>query len=49
MDVDMDNTDDIINAVGALLKVWNRRAGARGLVAKYGHETASKITGHNLR
>lgn len=48
-DVNMADQDDVINAVGALLKIWNRRAGARALVSKYGRETASRIVGRNLR
>lgn len=42
-DVDMDSTDDIINAIGAMLKVWNRRAGARALSSKYGKDAAEQI------
>lgn len=48
-DVDMADSDDVIDAIGALLKIWNRRAGARALVSKYGRETASQIVGRNLR
>lgn len=49
IDVDMADADDVIDAVGALLKVWNRRAGARALVSKYGQKAASRIVGRNLR
>jgi hypothetical protein len=48
-DVNMSDQDDVIDAVGALLKIWNRRAGARAIVSKYGRETASRIVGRNLR
>lgn len=42
-DVDFTDTADVTDAVGALLKKWNRRAGTRALVQKYGVETAEKI------
>jgi len=42
-DVDMDNAEDVTNAVGELLKVWNRRAGARALSSKYGKQAAENI------
>lgn len=45
-DLDMSN---LVESLTAFVARRNKRAGAVALVSKYGHETAKKITGHDIR